>query len=368
MQSVQSFTNRAGPQLLSGFGNIFLLGVLTVQVFIYHTVFHHDRLVIRVLIYSVYILESLQTVLLIRDLFRNFAEGFADPESLDQIGLLWVSIPLINGIVTFICQGLYAYRIHILFAKRILAGVVVLGCFVQLITSIILSVECQKNTRLSELFSPNLVLISGIWYSSSAICDVVIALSLTYYFFRKQTPKDARNKLTIQKIARITIGTGALTGSSLPIDYIASTPNILLIYTQTATTAILCCVLNFIPSKPAYYQTSTAILGKLYSNSMLVLLNSRMSMSEFGGDAAWRERYVMSSIEFRDLPGFEQQQQQQGRRGSRGRSSGASPGSGSVSGMAPGEREEERNSDFVSSIGSHQDGSLYDPGHCVSRV
>ncbi|KAH9483488.1 hypothetical protein JR316_0002956 [Psilocybe cubensis] len=276
MQSVQSFTNRAGPQLLSGFGNIFLLGVLTVQVFIYHTVFHHDRLVIRVLIYSVYILESLQTVLLIRDLFRNFAEGFADPESLDQIGLLW--------------------------------------------------------------------------------------------FFRKQTPKDARNKLTIQKIARITIGTGALTGSSLPIDYIASTPNILLIYTQTATTAILCCVLNFIPSKPAYYQTSTAILGKLYSNSMLVLLNSRMSMSEFGGDAAWRERYVMSSIEFRDLPGFEQQQQQQGRRGSRGRSSGASPGSGSVSGMAPGEREEERNSDFVSSIGSHQDGSLYDPGHCVSRV
>ncbi|PPQ92090.1 hypothetical protein CVT25_008271, partial [Psilocybe cyanescens] len=112
--------------LLSGFCNVFLLGVLTVQVFIYHTIFQHDRALIRALIYGVYVLEATQTVLLIRDLFRNFAEGFGDPASLDRIGLLWISIPLLTGIVTFFCQGLYAYRINILFRNKLIVGVVIL--------------------------------------------------------------------------------------------------------------------------------------------------------------------------------------------------------------------------------------------------
>jgi hypothetical protein len=35
----------------------------------------------------------------------------------------------------------------------------------------------------------------------------------------------------------------------------------------------------FIPSHPTYFQTTSIVLGKLYSNTMMVVLNSRMTIS-----------------------------------------------------------------------------------------
>lgn len=40
--------------------------------------------------------------------------------------------------------------------------------------------------------------------------------------------------------------------------------------------AIAVLVLVYLPGHPTYYQTCAAVLGKAYSNSMLVVLNSRI--------------------------------------------------------------------------------------------
>lgn len=116
--------------------------------------------------------------------------------------------------------------------------------------------------------------------------------------------------MSLQRIVRITVGTGSLTGKRCTYH---SPPTQLLIQRiyvlYIAAVATVCCILNFLPSKPAYYQTSTAILGKLYSNSMLVLLNSRLSLSSSAFHSADNGQVVeldtvrvgLSNLEFLDL-------------------------------------------------------------------
>ena len=43
-----------------------------------------------------------------------------------------------------------------------------------------------------------------------------------------------------------------------------------------AVIGIVCFSLSILPGKPYYYQVLMGIIGKVYANSMLVLINSRM--------------------------------------------------------------------------------------------
>ena len=56
----------------------------------------------------------------------------------------------------------------------------------------------------------------------------------------------------------------------------------LVIYSSTtAAIAIINLILFVLPGDhPTYYQTTTAIIGKIYSNTMMVTLNSRINISK----------------------------------------------------------------------------------------
>lgn len=47
-----------------------------------------------------------------------------------------------------------------------------------------------------------------------------------------------------------------------------------------ATIAIVNLILSLLPGKPTYYQTTSAILGKVYSTTMMVVFNSRMKIGK----------------------------------------------------------------------------------------
>lgn len=53
-------------------------------------------------------------------------------------------------------------------------------------------------------------------------------------------------------------------------------PRQLLTPSTTAAVDIIALVLTYVPTRTTYYQAAVVILGKLYSNSLLVILNMRM--------------------------------------------------------------------------------------------
>ncbi|KAF9254621.1 hypothetical protein L218DRAFT_1082252 [Marasmius fiardii PR-910] len=85
-----------GPIYLGNLFNWGLFGALSIQVYIYYLGFPNDRSIPKTMVGSVYVLELLQTVLATKDGFDYFGAGWGNMIALDQVGILWFSIPVMT--------------------------------------------------------------------------------------------------------------------------------------------------------------------------------------------------------------------------------------------------------------------------------
>ncbi|KAF5350058.1 hypothetical protein D9756_009294 [Leucocoprinus leucothites] len=74
-----------------------LYGVLAVQVYIYFLAFPHDNAMNKSLVGVVFMLETLQAILIARDMFESFARGFGDPDAITGLHMSGLSAPIIGG-------------------------------------------------------------------------------------------------------------------------------------------------------------------------------------------------------------------------------------------------------------------------------
>ncbi|KAF9018256.1 hypothetical protein BDZ89DRAFT_960328 [Hymenopellis radicata] len=114
-------------QILGHFFNWGLLGVLTVQAYIYYLVFPGDALwPTKSLAVFVYILEVAQTCIITSDAFRNFGSGWGDMLKLDLIGTYWLGLPVMTAIISCVVQFVYAWRVWRLIKRWWTPGLIVL--------------------------------------------------------------------------------------------------------------------------------------------------------------------------------------------------------------------------------------------------
>lgn len=66
----------------------------------YHIAFPRDAWITKSLVYIVYILETVQTILVTHDAFTYFAAGFGNVDTLGRAQLEWLAVPTISGIGT----------------------------------------------------------------------------------------------------------------------------------------------------------------------------------------------------------------------------------------------------------------------------
>jgi len=277
----------AGPLFLSLLFNSGGFGVLTVQVYLYYLAFPRDSLRSKAIVYSVYVLEMIQTILISRTLYKEFVFGFLDINSLDRIGDIWLAVPIAGGIVTFIVQSFYVHRIMKLgtFLGRkkvlIIACITVIISFAQMGAGITLGIEMLQVVFYSKDMTPRLQTSAGIWYVGGAVCDIIIAICMTNILMRSSDGVTPRTRTLVRRLVRLTIEAGTL----------------------TAAMGIITIAFVLIPSPETYYQTSAAVLSKLYSNTMLVVLNSRIELySEETNSAARTSRAYPSGIKFARRP------------------------------------------------------------------
>ncbi|KAF8811246.1 hypothetical protein BYT27DRAFT_7184634 [Phlegmacium glaucopus] len=248
----------AGPLLIGYLLKWGLFGVLSVQVYVYYLALSTDPFQRKALVYAVFAAELVQTILYSKMAFKEFAAGFGNFEAFDQTGLLWFAAPILSSIVGFVVQIFYAYRIKLLSESYVVAVVVVLFAVVSLGGGIAEGVIAHMIPSFSsnvEVLQINIA--TGIWNGASAMCDIIIAASMTYYLSRWRTNWKPTQRI-IQRLTRLIVGTGTL----------------------TAAVAITNLVLFVLPGHQLTYQTSSAILGNLYSCTMMVVLNSRIVFSQ----------------------------------------------------------------------------------------
>ncbi|KAF8970189.1 hypothetical protein BDZ97DRAFT_130065 [Flammula alnicola] len=194
-----------------------LQGVLCVQVYNYYLSFPKDPLHMKVLVYGSLILELVQTLMVTHDAYEVFAKGFGDITGLNDLHLLWFTLPILGGVVGLLCHLTFAYRICLLSESRITGGVIAALALCASVSAFAFGGKLFAAGILSELVkTKHIYLTCGMWNGSGALCDVMIASFMTYYLSRNHTGFRNTDYL-ITRIIRLTIETGVATGKrSLP--------------------------------------------------------------------------------------------------------------------------------------------------------
>ncbi|KAK7038424.1 hypothetical protein R3P38DRAFT_544389 [Favolaschia claudopus] len=89
------------------------LGVLCVQVYLYFLAFPRDRWQNKFIVLFVFCAEIIETFGDSRDAIVIFGSHWGDPDSLDKVGLAWFSVPVIGSTIAFVGQVFFAWRISI---------------------------------------------------------------------------------------------------------------------------------------------------------------------------------------------------------------------------------------------------------------
>ncbi|KAG7097841.1 hypothetical protein E1B28_005156 [Marasmius oreades] len=242
----------AGPFLLGYLLNYGLYGALTVQVYLYYIAFQNDRTAVKAIVYGVYLVETAQVFMITYDAFQNFVYGFGQPGALNKINLLSFDCCIIDGAVACVVQTFFAYRIFLLSKSKLLTGIIVLISLVQLGGAITTAAQAETDSVFSQV-RENFIPVS-LWLGGSAACDIVIAVSMTYVLSRYD-PSIRETRDLVRRIIRLTMETGSLTATVATVDLIL-----------------------FLSSKFPYHVTPALALAKLYSNSMMVIFNSRIKI------------------------------------------------------------------------------------------
>ncbi|TFK22146.1 hypothetical protein FA15DRAFT_556219, partial [Coprinopsis marcescibilis] len=189
-----------------------LQGVIVVQGYSFHINFPRDRLVWKLLVYLIILLECVQTVVVTIDAFTVFSSGWGIVADLDDLHMIWFTLPVMSSIIGLICHCLFAYRVHVLSGTWYASPIVLLLAAFGFSCGISFGVKLALAEKLSDaMATSNIYLLCGLWNGTAAVCDVVIAGFMSFYLSSNSTGISQTDVL-ITKIIRLVFETGALTG------------------------------------------------------------------------------------------------------------------------------------------------------------
>ncbi|KAF7294609.1 hypothetical protein MIND_00997500 [Mycena indigotica] len=240
------------PLFIGTILNWLLLGVFLVQIYIYYAAFPHDSRRAKIGVAAVLVLELLETFSNVNEQARTFGAGWGDMKALDTVGIAWLSVPLIGPLVASIGQWFFAMRIYIIGRSIYLPIVICLLSVLQLAAGTWTAVNIAKAGRFSLLQERNAI-PTPIWLVSAALCDVLIVAGMVYYLMKSRVREYSRIKSAISRILLLTVETGAICAVLVLVD-----------------------LYLFIAYKGTNMHLSLCIeLSKVYSNSILLIFNSR---------------------------------------------------------------------------------------------
>ncbi|KAF8197767.1 hypothetical protein K438DRAFT_1759888 [Mycena galopus ATCC 62051] len=266
----------AGPTLLAILFNWGFMGVLAAQLYFYHENFQHDGARVKLLVYGLFLLDVLQTVMVTADAFHWFVYGFGNLILADQTFLNSWDVPVLDSVISVIVQAFYCWRIHILRKGLSIPLVILLERNVQISLTqfgagITTGIRENKLGQLSLLTQGN-ASPETVWLAGGAVADVAIAGVLSWTLLRERTYCLPPNQTIISRLIRHIVETNALTAIIQPSNLFNSS----LFSAGVAVTAVI--LFWAAPTEAeASVATPIAILGKLYTNCLLALFNARVN-------------------------------------------------------------------------------------------
>ncbi|KAI0036381.1 hypothetical protein K488DRAFT_82174 [Vararia minispora EC-137] len=237
------------PQFFGTLFNWALYGVLACQTYHYYLNFGRDKRTIQGLVYVIFALETAQSGLVAHDAFAILVRGWGDTAAALNPEHLWLTAPIMDGIIGTATQLFYAYRILVLSRSRVLCGTICVFSMVALAGSIADGIQSNQGHAVVNVGSA----VNGsaiAWLVGTISCDALISAYMLIWYLRIRSTLVYKTTTDIVTyVLRITVISGCLT---------------------TITAVVLLSVqLSF--SNAFYEITPGLVMAKLYSNSLLAL-------------------------------------------------------------------------------------------------
>jgi len=254
----------AAPLLLGTLWNWCLYGVLIVQFYVYSYNFTEDKRSIKLLVYTVFLLETLQTALSGGDLYYWFISGYGDIRHLASPFASAFDVPIIESVVSLSVEVFFAYRIWVLSSvstrRSSLRWYCLLIClFATINAAAAFTGGIYGFIHGSFVSGRTLRYIVMTWLIGNSMADILIAFAMFHHLVKQRKGTTRNGSFSdhhMVKIVRLTIESNLLTTS----------------------VGIVSLLLLFTYPNENWYTCPAAILGKLYSNTLLVSLNNRISI------------------------------------------------------------------------------------------
>ncbi|KAF8058985.1 hypothetical protein FPV67DRAFT_1454994 [Lyophyllum atratum] len=243
-----------GPPLIGINLGWFLYGILVIQT-----------------LYTVFAIDTIQTILVAVDSYRWFASGYGDMREMAAPLISPFNVPILDGLLAFIVQVLFCWRIGVLQKSVWLPSIVLVVAMASLGGALSNGIGGFQLASLAELNT--LIIqtcyITWFWLAGGALADTLIAVIMTWATWlllregsRSQLPQTGT--LLVQ-IVRLTVETVTLTA--------------------LIVIAMLVCLLVPRLQIPSLNSTASVafgyVFGKLYSNgTLMAVLNDHMYLRD----------------------------------------------------------------------------------------
>ncbi|KAF9514772.1 hypothetical protein BS47DRAFT_841071, partial [Hydnum rufescens UP504] len=172
-KDVVNLSTTFGPFFLAQCFNWALYGILTLQLYIYWLRFPKDLTYIKVLVYSVFFLDTFFIILITHAAWRVLVSYWGDVNILHELDWTWATLPISSGVVSMIVQLFFVYRIWKLSKKFtmpfIIAMVTVAQCVFAFKTGF-LAYHVRTFHYIRDL-------LPGFWLGGSILADVLICVT-----------------------------------------------------------------------------------------------------------------------------------------------------------------------------------------------
>ncbi|KAI0253262.1 hypothetical protein BJV78DRAFT_1281075 [Lactifluus subvellereus] len=246
-----------GPILIGNLLGWLLIGVLTVQLYVYYLSFPRDSWQTKSTVYGLYLLEIAQTVVATNVAWSTLCAGWGNPRVLVHTSWGFAMIPVVNGAIAGWVQLFFALRIWVLGKNPFWKAVTVAISIISVAQGAAAVTASTKYVFINNLNKVSVVVpMVCIHLGGGVIADTLIAVSMVYLLTaaKKSTWSKAANKRVTQLI-RITVETGVLSAVAASVDL-----------------GLFLCLRNNV------HFTFAAALSKLYSNALMMSLNSRAAL------------------------------------------------------------------------------------------
>ncbi|KAF7327271.1 hypothetical protein MKEN_00304600 [Mycena kentingensis (nom. inval.)] len=235
--------------------NFLLLGALAVQTYIYFVAFPNDLRQNKLVVTFILFVEILQTLGNAHDTVISLGSRWGDVDALDKVGWAWLSVPVLGGLLGCVGQLFFAWRIHIIGGRRVWVVPVIISAITlfQFAAGVYTGVQITAAHRFSNL-SFDSMQMTVAWLAATAFSDLLIVAAMVYYLLQARQPGfNSATEAAVNRIIAITIETG------IPCAVFALADLAIFVQTRGNTYHLGICIW----------------LCKVYSNSILAILNSR---------------------------------------------------------------------------------------------